>query len=179
MSNIAAMVVAGGRGERAGGGVPKQYREIGGKPVIRITLENLRASSAFSAVQPVIHPDDVSRFTAATVGLDLLDPVFGGTTRQLSVLAGLEALETQHPRLVAVHDAARPFVSSDLIARAVQAGANGAAVPVLPVTDTVKVVDAQGNVTTTLDRSTLRTIQTPQIFPFATLLEAHRKAAAC
>jgi 2-C-methyl-D-erythritol 4-phosphate cytidylyltransferase/2-C-methyl-D-erythritol 2,4-cyclodiphosphate synthase len=120
----------------------------------------------------------VNRFKEATAGLDLLDPVFGGTTRQLSVLAGLEALESRHPRLVAIHDAARPFVSSDLIARAVQAGAKGAAVPVLPVTDTVKVVDAQGIVTTTLDRSTLRTIQTPQIFPYATLLDAHRKAAA-
>lgn len=177
MSDIAAVVVAGGRGERAGGGIPKQYRQIGGKPVIRMTFENLRASSAFSVVQPVIHPDDMDRFREATAGLDLLVPVFGGTTRQLSVLAGLEALEPRHPRLVAIHDAARPFVSSDLIARAIQAGAKGAAVPVLPVTDTVKVVDAQGIVTTTLDRSTLRTIQTPQIFPFATLLDAHRKAA--
>jgi 2-C-methyl-D-erythritol 4-phosphate cytidylyltransferase/2-C-methyl-D-erythritol 2,4-cyclodiphosphate synthase len=177
MSNIAAIVVAGGRGERAGGGVPKQYREIGGKPVIRVTIENLRASSAFFAIQPVIHPDDVNRFREATVGLDLLDSVFGGATRQLSVLAGLEALESRRPRLVAIHDAARPFVSSGLIARAVEAGAKGAAVPVLPVTDTVKVVDAEGIVTTTLDRSTLRTIQTPQIFPYATLLDAHRKAA--
>jgi 2-C-methyl-D-erythritol 4-phosphate cytidylyltransferase/2-C-methyl-D-erythritol 2,4-cyclodiphosphate synthase len=178
MSNIAAVVVAGGRGERAGAGVPKQYREIAGTPVIRLTIESLRASSAFSDVQPVIHPDDVDRFKAATTGLALLEPVFGGATRQLSVLAGLEALEPRAPRLVAVHDAARPFVSTALISRAVAAGAQEAAVPVLPVTDTVKVVDAQGMVTTTLDRATLRTIQTPQIFSFARLLDAHRKALA-
>src|SRR5262249_52030427 len=136
MSDIAAVVVAGGRGERAGGGVPKQYRAIGGKPVIRLTIENLRASSAFSAIQPVIHPDDVDRFEESIAGLDVLTPVFGGTTRQLSVLAGLEALQSRRPRLVAVHDAARPFVSPGVIARAIEAGAEGAAVPVLPVTDT-------------------------------------------
>jgi len=178
MSDIAAVVVAGGRGERAGAGPPKQYRAIGGKPVIRVTIENLRASSAFSAIQPVIHPDDSEQFNAATAGLDLLAPVFGGMTRQLSVLAGLEALQARSPHLVAIHDAARPFVSSALIVRALEAAAKGAAVPVLPVTDTVKVVNGQGMVTATLDRATLRTIQTPQIFPYAILLEAHRKAAA-
>ena len=178
MSDIAAIVVAGGRGERAGGGIPKQYRKIGGVPLIRLTIENLRASSAFSDVQPVIHPDDAGHFQDATKGLSLLDPVFGGATRQLSVLAGLEALKACRPRLVAIHDAARPFVSADLVKRAVAAGETGAAVPALPVTDTVKVVDADGIVTTTLDRTTLRTIQTPQVFSFDRLLEAHRKALA-
>ncbi|MGZ5854152.1 MAG: 2-C-methyl-D-erythritol 4-phosphate cytidylyltransferase, partial [Xanthobacteraceae bacterium] len=178
MDEIAAIVVAGGRGERAGGGVPKQYREIAGTPVIRLALSNLGRNSSISAIQPVIHPDDVGQFQRASRGLDVLPPVFGGATRQLSVLAGLQALEARHPRLVLIHDAARPFVSEGLIARALTAGALGAAVPVLPVTDTVKVVDQAGRVAKTLDRTTLRTIQTPQVFPFAQLLDAHRKAAA-
>ena len=178
MDEIAAIVVAGGRGERAGGGIPKQYREIAGTPVMRFALTNLSQNSAISAIQPVIHPDDIDRYQRAAQGLKLLAPVFGGATRQLSVLAGLAALEARAPRLVLVHDAARPFVSASLIARAILAGANGAAVPVLPVTDTVKVVDANGRVAKTLDRTSLRTIQTPQVFPFAQLLEAHRNAAA-
>jgi 2-C-methyl-D-erythritol 4-phosphate cytidylyltransferase/2-C-methyl-D-erythritol 2,4-cyclodiphosphate synthase len=178
MTEIAAVVVAGGRGERAGGGIPKQYRTIGGTPVIRLSLENLRCYPAISAIQPVIHPDDMPRFAQATEGLDVLPPVFGGATRQASVRAGLEALEARKPDLVLIHDAARPFVSVRLIERALAAGAQGAAVPVLPVTDTIKAVDADGQVIETLERTFLRTIQTPQVFPFTPLLEAHRKAIA-
>ncbi len=146
--------------------------------MLRLALRALSGNPAISVVQPVIHPDDIGRFQQAADGLATLRPVFGGATRQLSVLAGLEALENSGPRLVLVHDAARPFVSAELIDRAIAAGGRGAAVPVLPVTDTVKVVDAGGRVTQTLDRASLRTIQTPQVFPFAQLLDAHRKAAA-
>jgi 2-C-methyl-D-erythritol 4-phosphate cytidylyltransferase/2-C-methyl-D-erythritol 2,4-cyclodiphosphate synthase len=178
MNEIAAVVVAGGRGERVGGGIPKQYREIAGTPVIRLTLVNLSRNTAISAIQPVIHPDDIHHFQRAGEGLALLKPAFGGATRQLSVLAGLEALAAHQPRLVLVHDGARPFVSEGLVARAIAAGLKGAAVPVLPVTDTIKTIDNNGRVTTTLDRTSLRTIQTPQVFPFAQLLDAHRKAAA-
>jgi 2-C-methyl-D-erythritol 4-phosphate cytidylyltransferase/2-C-methyl-D-erythritol 2,4-cyclodiphosphate synthase len=177
-SEIAAIVVAGGRGERAGSGLPKQYREVGGIPVIRTTLAAFAGHSGIAAVQPVIHPDDVGLFQSAAQGIDVLAPVFGGATRQLSVFAGLQALASRNPRVVLIHDAARPFVSGALICRAIAAGATGAAVPVLAVTDTVKVVDGNGKVTKTLDRTTLRTIQTPQVFSYAALLDAHRKAAA-
>ncbi|HVG51505.1 MAG TPA: bifunctional 2-C-methyl-D-erythritol 4-phosphate cytidylyltransferase/2-C-methyl-D-erythritol 2,4-cyclodiphosphate synthase [Xanthobacteraceae bacterium] len=178
MNEIAAIVVAGGRGERAGGGLPKQYRELAGKPVIRMAVDALRRESRISSLLPVIHRDDSGQFQAALKGVSTLNPVFGGATRQLSVFAGLEALEKSQPRIVLVHDAARPFLSPALIERAIAAGERGAAVPVLPVTDTVKVVDASGRVTQTLDRTSLRTIQTPQVFPFAELLAAHRKAVA-
>jgi 2-C-methyl-D-erythritol 4-phosphate cytidylyltransferase/2-C-methyl-D-erythritol 2,4-cyclodiphosphate synthase len=108
-----------------------------------------------------------------------LPPAFGGATRQASVRAGLEALAPQKPDIVLVHDAARPFASAALVARAIDAAQKtGAAVPALPVTDTVKSVDRQGFVEATLDRKKLRTVQTPQAFAFAALLEAHRKAAA-
>ncbi|MEA2930037.1 MAG: 2-C-methyl-D-erythritol 4-phosphate cytidylyltransferase, partial [Hyphomicrobiales bacterium] len=109
----------------------------------------------------------------------LAAPVLGAATRQGSVRAGLEALERSAPQIVLVHDAARPFVSDALVSRAIAAaGAHGAAIPGLPVTDTVKLVDAQDIVTATLDRSHLRTVQTPQAFAYPSLLDAHRRAAA-
>ena len=91
MNEIAAVVVAGGRGERAGGSVPKQYREIARNPRHPPGAPEFAAESAISAIQPVIHPDDIGHFQRAAEGLDLLTPVFGGPTRQTSVLAGLDA----------------------------------------------------------------------------------------
>ena len=129
-------------------------------------------------IQPVIHPDDVATFQSSAAGLDLLPPVFGGATRQSSVRAGLEALAPRKPDIVLVHDAARPFASAALVSRAIAAAErSGAAIPALPVTDTVKTVDASGLVDKTLDRNTLRLVQTPQSFAFPALLAAHRRAA--
>ena len=173
---VAAVVVAAGRGLRAGSDQPKQYRMLGGQPVIRPSLAVLAGHPGISVIQPVIHPDDVRLFEAATAGLALLPPVFGGATRQASVRAGLMALAQRKPDLVLVHDAARPFASPALIARAISAARNGAAVPVLPVVDTVKAVDAAGAITGTIDRGRLRVVQTPQAFGFELLLEAHRRA---
>jgi 2-C-methyl-D-erythritol 4-phosphate cytidylyltransferase/2-C-methyl-D-erythritol 2,4-cyclodiphosphate synthase len=175
--NVAAVVVAAGRGERAGSGVPKQYREIAGVPIIRQSVLALLGVPAIRSIQPVVHPEDDGKFADALGGLKTLPPVSGGATRQASVLAGLEALVPRRPDVVLVHDAARPFASPSLIERAIVAGEKGAAVPALAVTDTVKTVD-NAFVTSTLDRNTLRTIQTPQAFRFDFLLEAHRKAAA-
>jgi 2-C-methyl-D-erythritol 4-phosphate cytidylyltransferase / 2-C-methyl-D-erythritol 2,4-cyclodiphosphate synthase len=176
---VAAVVVAAGRGLRAGSDMPKQYRQILGEPVIRPSLATLAGHAAIAAVQPVIHPDDVALYQGATAGLGLLPAVHGGASRQASVCAGLEALEPLAPALVLVHDAARPFASEELIARAIAAArTSGAAVPVIPVADTVKTVDATGAVTGTIDRAHLRLVQTPQAFDFAALLAAHRKARA-
>jgi 2-C-methyl-D-erythritol 4-phosphate cytidylyltransferase/2-C-methyl-D-erythritol 2,4-cyclodiphosphate synthase len=179
MAGIAAVVVAAGRGLRAGGDMPKQFRPIGGEPMIRPSLVMLRGHPNIALVQPVIHRSDVEMFTAAAAGLDLLPPVYGGATRQASVRAGLEALAPHAPEIVLVHDAARPFASAALASRAIAAArASGAAIPALLVTDTVKTVDASERVTGTLDRAALRLVQTPQAFAFPALLAAHRKAAA-
>ena len=176
---VAAVVVAGGRGLRAGGDLPKQYRQIFGEPVIRPSLAALANHAGVSLVQPVIHADDAALFRAASAGISVLPPVHGGATRQASVRAGLEALQPHGPQLVLVHDAARPFASEALIARAITAGrASGAAVPVIAVADTVKTVDAAGCVTGTIDRAHLRMVQTPQAFGFAALLDAHGRAKA-
>ena len=92
--------------------------------------------------------------------------------------AGLEALASQKPDLVLIHDAARPFVSAALISRAIDAaGATGAAVPAIAVTDTIKLVGNTGNVEGTPERARLRIAQTPQAFRFDVILEAHRRAA--
>jgi 2-C-methyl-D-erythritol 4-phosphate cytidylyltransferase/2-C-methyl-D-erythritol 2,4-cyclodiphosphate synthase len=176
---VAAVVVAAGRGLRAGGDLPKQYRSILGEPVIRPSLAALARHTAVSFVQPVIHSDDAELYARATHGLDVLPPVHGGASRQASVCAGLEALEPHRPDLVLVHDAARPFASAALVARAITAAqASGAAVPVVAVADTVKTVDAAGHVTGTIDRAHLRLVQTPQAFGFVALLDAHRRAKA-
>lgn len=178
MAGVAAVVVAGGRGIRAGGGLPKQYRTIGGVPTIRKTLMAFAAHPGITQVQPVIHPDDLSLFCDASKDLALCEPVPGGATRQASVYSGLEALAESAPEIVLVHDAARPFASPALIARAIEAGRAGAAIPGIAVSDTVKVVDDAGRVVETLDRTCLRTVQTPQAFVYAALLDAHRRAHA-
>jgi 2-C-methyl-D-erythritol 4-phosphate cytidylyltransferase/2-C-methyl-D-erythritol 2,4-cyclodiphosphate synthase len=118
-------------------------------------------------------------FRSSAVALEILPPVFGGATRQASVRAGLEALASRQPAIVLIHDAARPFASAALVSRAIAAAErSGAAIPALPVTDTVKTVDAAGWVDKTLDRNSLRLVQTPQSFAFPALLEAHRRAAS-
>jgi 2-C-methyl-D-erythritol 4-phosphate cytidylyltransferase/2-C-methyl-D-erythritol 2,4-cyclodiphosphate synthase len=175
--SVAAVVVAAGRGLRAGGDVPKQYRRLAGEPVIRSTLSVFAFHGEVAAVLPVIHPDDRALFETAAVGLRLLQPVAGGATRQASVRAGLEALSARAPDIVLVHDAARPFCSAALVSRAIAAcAATGAAVPALEVTDTIKRLDADGRVAGTLDRTQLRAVQTPQAFAFPALLDAHRRA---
>jgi 2-C-methyl-D-erythritol 4-phosphate cytidylyltransferase/2-C-methyl-D-erythritol 2,4-cyclodiphosphate synthase len=178
---IAAIIVAGGRGHRAGAGKPKQYRSLGGEPLLRHTLRAFDAHAAVNAIVPVIHADDASDYAEAAHGVDrkCLAPVEGGETRQLSVFAGLQAAARSAPDFVLVHDAVRPLFSGALISRAIESMKTAsAAVPVVPVTDTVKRVDALGNVAATLDRGELRLTQTPQIFSFAKLLDAHRRAAA-
>ncbi len=178
MVEVAVVVAAAGRGMRAGGDRPKQFRRIGDETMLRRCLFMLTEAPNVGLVQPVIRREDRELFDAAAAQLDVLPPAFGGATRQASVRAGLEALSERKPDIVLVHDAARPFATHALVARAIDAAEKtGAAVPALAVTDTVKVVDDGGFVAQTLDRGRLRAIQTPQGFAYARLLEAHRRAA--
>ncbi|MGJ5067084.1 bifunctional 2-C-methyl-D-erythritol 4-phosphate cytidylyltransferase/2-C-methyl-D-erythritol 2,4-cyclodiphosphate synthase [Bradyrhizobium oligotrophicum] len=174
----AAILVAAGRGLRAGAGGPKQYRTIGGRTVIHRALAAFADHPEVAVVQPVVNPDDIDIFNAAVSGLRHEVPAHGGATRQASVLAGLEALAPHKPDIVLIHDAARPFVTPAVISRAiVAAGKTGAAIPVVPVTDTIKEVGTGGDITATPERAKLRIAQTPQTFKFETILEAHRRAA--
>jgi 2-C-methyl-D-erythritol 4-phosphate cytidylyltransferase/2-C-methyl-D-erythritol 2,4-cyclodiphosphate synthase len=180
---IAALVVAAGRGTRAGTGKPKQYRPLDGIPVLTRTLRALCAEPAIATIVVAIHPDDETLYNACIAALEpqerarLLAPVHGGATRQSSVHAGLCALDASTCPHVLVHDAARPFLSRELIERACAALArHDAALPGIAVTDTIKQIADDGRVTHTPPRETLRAVQTPQAFRLAPLLAAHRRA---
>jgi len=177
MQDTAVVIVAAGRGERAGGGLPKQYRELAGRPLLAWTLAPFLAHPRIGRVQAVIDPAHRSLFDAATAGLGLPEPVAGGADRQGSVLEGLEALSATAPRHVMIHDAARPFVTAPLLDRLLAAldGGTAAAIPTLPLSDTIKRC-RDGTVVETLDRTTLARAQTPQSFRFEAILAAHRAA---
>lgn len=180
---IAAVIVAAGRGTRASrqDSRPKQYVPLGGVPILRRTLETLLVCPGITLLQVVIHPDDGNAYTTAIAGLtpQPLSPVLGGPTRQASVLAGLEALVPLAPDIVLIHDAARPFASPDLVARVAAAvGPSCGAIPALPLADTLKRAAPDGRIDGTLSRQGLWRAQTPQGFPFAPILSAHRAAAA-
>ncbi|MCG6204260.1 bifunctional 2-C-methyl-D-erythritol 4-phosphate cytidylyltransferase/2-C-methyl-D-erythritol 2,4-cyclodiphosphate synthase [Rhodopseudomonas sp. HC1] len=173
-----AIIVAAGRGLRAGAGGPKQYRTLAGRPVIARSLQPFCSQPEILAVQPVTNPDDTALFNEAVAGLSFRPAVGGGATRQASVRAGLEAVAELAPDIVLIHDAARPFVTPALISRAIAAaGSTGAALPVVAISDTVKQINAAGEVEATPDRATLRIAQTPQAFRYDVILDAHRRAA--
>jgi len=179
MAQVAAVVVAAGQGLRAGGEIPKQFRRIAGETLLERSLSAFAEAPDVTFVQPVIRPDDVDLVRRLTRGMNVLEPVAGGATRQASVRAGLEALVSCTPDIVLVHDAARPFASASLITRAIAAAEKtGAAIPALPVTDTVKRIDSAGTIEATLDRNSIRLVQTPQAFAFPVLFDAHRRALA-
>ena len=176
----AVVIVAAGRGTRAGGdALPKQYRPVGGVAVLTRALEGFAAHPKIDAVLSVIHRDDQKHYLSAAAPFagQLLEPVPGGATRQESVRAGLEQLSRHSPRNVLIHDAARPFADAALIGRVIGAlGAHDGAVPALAVTDTLKRARG-GRIEGTVDRSNLWGAQTPQGFLFDKILDAHRAAA--
>lgn len=179
---IAAIVVAAGRGERANSGsetVPKQYRSIAGVPVLSRTINGLLDHPDVDWVLPVIHPEHGERYAALGLAHDrLLPPAMGGAERQASVLAGLQALGPRKPDLVLIQDAARPFVNREIVQGVIDAlGPHEAALPVVPVTDTIKRSVDGKTVAATEDRSTLFAAQTPQGFRFPQILSAHMRAA--
>jgi 2-C-methyl-D-erythritol 4-phosphate cytidylyltransferase/2-C-methyl-D-erythritol 2,4-cyclodiphosphate synthase len=179
----AAVIVAAGRGERAGQTAegPKQYRPIGGRAVIWHTLNAFASHPAIGRIVVAIHPEDDALFRAAAEGIpsEGLTVVHGGPTRQASTRLALLALKDWPPEMVLVHDAVRPFADQALISRVADAlTSEHGALPALPVSDTLKRADADGLISETVPRDGLHAAQTPQGFPFRLLLEAHERAAA-
>ncbi len=172
-----AIIVAAGRGERMGAGRPKAFLPLLGEPML------LRAARAFDAarcVEAVVAVVPAAEIEAARALLRQLSKqttvVAGGERRQDSVLAGMTQVPDGFDGIVLVHDAARPFVEPSLVdAVARAAGEHGAAVPLLPVVDTMKRVQ-DGRVVGTLDRDSLGAAQTPQGFRFSLLVRAYEDA---
>jgi 2-C-methyl-D-erythritol 4-phosphate cytidylyltransferase / 2-C-methyl-D-erythritol 2,4-cyclodiphosphate synthase len=176
---VHAIIVAAGAGVRAGGGVPKQYRPVGGMPLLRHAVLRLLGHAGIDGVTVVINPDQRASYDAAVAGLSLPEPVAGGATRQESVRRGLEALAGAPPAIVMVHDAARAFVPDtvlDALLAAFDDPANDGAVPGLTVNDSLR--RGQSHYEASVDRDGLFRVQTPQAFRFAPLLAAHRAAVA-
>ncbi|MCA3560931.1 MAG: bifunctional 2-C-methyl-D-erythritol 4-phosphate cytidylyltransferase/2-C-methyl-D-erythritol 2,4-cyclodiphosphate synthase [Aestuariivirga sp.] len=175
---VAAVIVAGGSGLRAGGERPKQYQLIGGRPVIWWTCRVFLAHPAVDIVQPVIGEGHEAMFAEATKGLDLPLAVIGGSTRQDSCRIGIEAVARHKPSKVLIHDAARPFVSAGLIDNVISwLDRFPAAIPGMPVAETLKFAPG-GMVSRTVDRASIWTAQTPQGFTYDGILAAYRKAEA-
>jgi 2-C-methyl-D-erythritol 4-phosphate cytidylyltransferase/2-C-methyl-D-erythritol 2,4-cyclodiphosphate synthase len=177
MDGAVALVVAAGRGERFGGRGPKQYESLAGRPLLHHGLAALAGHPGIAGVRAVIHADDRALYERAAEGLDLLNPVPGGASRQDSARLGLESLEGLAPRHVLIHDGARPLLPAAVIDRVLQAlERSPGAVAALPVTDTLK-REENGLVAATVARQGLWRAQTPQGFDYAAILAAHRAAA--
>ena len=174
MVETVALVVAAGRGRRFGGDLPKQYAPLGGQTVLRRTVQAFLNHDRVDTLRCVIHADDRDLYDAALNGLEVLEPVLGGDTRQDSVRLGLESLEALSPQTVLIHDAARPFVGDYVIDGVLDAlKKHPGALPAVAVADTLK-RGADGAITDTVSRACLFRAQTPQGFHFGDILQAHQ-----
>lgn len=173
---VIALLMAAGSGSRFGAAEPKQFLPLLGRPILRHAAEALLADGVVEALLPVVAPGQAERVLGMLAGLPCLPAVEGGTSRQESVRAGLEALAAQAPDAVLVHDAARPILPPGSIPALLAAlASHPGAIPAQPVTDTLK-AGQDSTILRTVPRAGLYRAQTPQAFRFAALLEAHRGA---
>lgn len=166
---LTALIVAAGKGERLGGGMPKQFRMLGGKPVLRWAVESLMRHSAVQSTRVVIGKGQQEQAAAALCGLDIGELIEGGTERTDSVKSGLAAIEGD---AVLIHDAARPFCPASVIDRLVaQLEFFKGVAPVLPIGDTIARADQ--SLAELIDRAGLVRVQTPQAFRLGALRNAY------
>jgi len=175
MLQCTALIVAAGAGERFGGSIPKQYHDLGGEMILRRSIKAFLEHPHIDGVQVVISEKHRDWYEKAAEGLGLPEPVIGGATRQDSVRLGLEALEKSgKPKLVMIHDAARPLIDAATITAVRKAlDKDVGAIAAKPLVDTLK----RGNgidIEATIDRSNLWQAHTPQGFHFDKILAAHR-----
>lgn len=172
-----AIIVAGGEGTRLGGGLPKQFRELNGRPVLWWSLKAFHDENPDTRIRVVLHP---GFFDEWDLLIDALpederfphEVVCGGRTRTESVRNGLMGIPSATDSLVAVHDAARPLVTPAMISHGWEAALpTGGAVPAIPVTDSLRRLTAEGN--EAVDRKEYVAVQTPQVFRTSLLREAY------
>lgn len=177
---IGAIIVAAGRGERAGGGIPKQFRMLAGKSVLARTLATLATHPEIGPLVVVVNPQDTDHVDAVRQESGIaFDTVAGGATRTGSVRAGMDTLASAGCDAVMIHDAARPFLTADLIGRLAAAlETHEAVIPALPVSDALMRVTTDGAIAEPVDRAVTRAAQTPQAFRFDTLRTAYDRLGA-
>ncbi len=175
MSKNYALITASGRGTRFDSeGIPKQYLPIAGISILRHCILAFLNHPKIDNVICVIHPDDEKFYEEAAAGLDLLDPVYGGSTRQISVRKGLEALQEHSPDKVLIHDSVRPFVSKKIIDGTLdKLETHPAVIPAVAVEDTIKKY-SDGKIEWTLERQDLWRAQTPQGFIYEDIINSHQ-----
>jgi 2-C-methyl-D-erythritol 4-phosphate cytidylyltransferase/2-C-methyl-D-erythritol 2,4-cyclodiphosphate synthase len=175
MPKTVALITACGRGNRFSlkEGIPKQYLFLAGMPLLRHSILAFLNHPKIVDVICVIHPQDVALYEEAAAGLDLLNPVFGGETRQASIRLGLEALRDYNPNKVLIHDGVRPFVSKRIINGILEKlETHPAVIPAIAVEDTLKKY-SDGKIEWTLERENLWRAQTPQGFIYEDILKSH------
>jgi 2-C-methyl-D-erythritol 4-phosphate cytidylyltransferase / 2-C-methyl-D-erythritol 2,4-cyclodiphosphate synthase len=172
MPRVYALIMAAGKGQRFTSDLPKQYWQLGGKTILRHSIEAFLHHPKIQGVQVVIHPDHQEWYDQSVSALSLLPAIYGQESRQGSVYAGLQALSTWQPDYVLIHDAARPFVTAPLIDKIIEdSKKHNAAIPVIPVVDTLK--QAVKDRIKTIPRHDLYQTQTPQGFSFDLIVKAH------
>lgn len=177
--SLAVVITAAGVSSRMGTGEKKEYFPIDERTVLRHCIDAFQATAGVAAIV-VTHPQDLreetERAIGTTAGTIMLEP--GGRTRQQSVLNGLRRLAEVSPRIVLIHDGSRPWVDSATIERVIYgADRDGACIPVVPPTDAVKLLTADGSVKQHFARGSTCCAQTPQGFAYAAILRAHERAA--
>lgn len=179
---VVVVIPAAGTGRRIGGPVPKQYLKTDGKEIIAQTISKFNSCREVDRIIIAAEPVHFVRLSAIIRKYDLRKAktiVEGGKTRQESVFNALKVSGCGAGDIVLVHDSVRPFVSRELIRRTIMnAKKYKCALPVMPVSDTVKKIGKDGVVMETIDRNAIVTAQTPQGFRFETLYRAFEKAAA-
>lgn len=181
ISNKYAVIVAGGTGSRLGGGLPKQFRDLNGKPLVWWSIKAFRDADRDVKIILVVHPDYVQVWKKLFASLPLEDQIphevkCGGSSRTESVINGISEIPSSDDVLIAVHDAARPLVTVSLINRGWECGDKyGACVPVIPVTDSLRKIC--GNDNAAIDRKDYVAVQTPQVFKASILKSAYQKNA--
>ena len=179
VTNNVVVIVAAGRGERLGTkGGPKQYRLLAGETVLQHTISCFIKHPDIAAIQVVIHADDRTLYEkAVSENIKLLLPVIGGSSRQASCKAGIDAVSDQGFKKVLIHDAARPFVSQSTITNVLTGIKSGTgALPATAIADTIKKANSEAIIQNTISRENLYLAQTPQGFLYKEISQAHSQA---
>jgi 2-C-methyl-D-erythritol 4-phosphate cytidylyltransferase len=177
---VSAIIVAAGKGNRMNDTVPKQYLMLAGRPIVSHTLLAFDSCELIEKIIFVI-PEEDTDFCQKKIILPLnihtqVHLVYGGTSRQDSVFNGLQVIKHKHS-LVVIHDGVRPFVTDELLTACIKgARETGACILGIPIPDTVKQVTGTGYIENTLDRDTIWLAQTPQVFQYELIRQAHEIA---